>query len=33
MTDNANTPNLTIERTEPGIYVASTERSAWVRIG
>lgn len=33
MTDNANTPNLTIERTEPGIYVASNERGARVRIG
>ena len=32
MTDNANTPNLTIERTEPGIYVASNERGARVRV-
>ncbi len=32
MSDNASTPNLIVERTEPGIYVASNERGARVRV-
>lgn len=33
MTDNASTPNLSAERAEPGVYIASNERGARVRIG
>lgn len=33
MTNNASTPNLSAERAEPGVYIASNERGARVRIG
>ena len=33
MTNNASTPNLSAERSEPGVYIASNERGARVRIG
>ena len=32
MTDTASSPNLIVERTETGIYVASNERGARVRV-